>query len=149
MQKGWLTTAIICTVLLLVGCKKYSEDNAIHLTSARARVTNTWHMSAYLENGVDKTNYWNIVFPNYVLELKKDNSFAATANGKYCINSFCIPISMNESGTWALVNNKNDLQLTYSSGGLQTLKMYKLTSKELWVTEIDNSVTKTYKLSAN
>ncbi len=129
MKKQFLLGVVFLSLLVIQSCR-YKDGPKFTLRSAKARITNTWRMHHYIDNGTDKTNDFNNVWPNWKLELKSDNNYTISTT------SF-IPFS--ESGTWVLNDAKTELNLKKNNSGNNIWIISRLKSKELWAHQTDGN----------
>lgn len=134
------------SLILLDGCKKYSEGPALSLRSKKERVANTWKLDALISGGVDSTAYFNSFFNDYTVSLTKSGSYTISYNFR--------GFSASESGDWAFSSDKEDLQITPKTVSYGTvpspsvLQIMKLYEKELWLRSFyGNGVAKEYHFS--
>ncbi len=130
MKKGHI---LIFTVLsiLAVSCSRYDENPAFNLLPVKMRLTNTWEIEKYLDNGSDNTDNYKGLLPGYQIELTSEDSYVETAN--YPI----IGGSWTNNGSWSLSDDKSQIIFTGDKEGTYTI--VKLTSKELWIQDIDGN----------
>lgn len=135
---------VICLSLLLVlmgACKKYDEGPGISLRSKKARVSNTWKIQNYLENGVDKTTDYTAVYQNARFSIMKTEKFIFT----YTFNG---SFDVEQSGNWHFNSNKTKLLFTQLSPTTDSwaVDILRLKETELWLTESDSGMVKEYRL---
>lgn len=123
---------IVFTSSLITSCKKYPDGPSISLLSRKARLANTWHLSSYSENGVDKTTDFNNIFQNAVITITKDGSYSL----KY--RAFGLT-DYSETGTWRFTNDDNYFETNPTSGTGSVGQHYilRLKDKELWYQDTD------------
>jgi hypothetical protein len=114
-------------LFLIAGCR-YKDGPAFSVLSAKTRVTNTWVIQRYSDNGNDQTNNFNLLFPNYTLTIKDDNSYTIISNG---IAPF------NESGKWEFQENATKINFKKNNSGTNVLKITRLKIDELWANQTD------------
>jgi hypothetical protein len=132
-MKKLLILFFVSGTLVFTQCKKYPEGPAISLRSKQERIANTWKVSKYLENSVDKTSDFNTIFNNYVLTTTKGGDYTITYKALSLAN-------YSESGSWSLSSDKEDITFTQSSpnnGSVTTWKILKLYEKEFWAKSVD------------
>lgn len=123
----------IALVALFIGgisvasCKKYEDGPAISVLSKKSRISNTWAVEKYMQDGVDKTSDYRtwITSESYVID--KSGSYTYTASTTIG--------SSNSSGTWEFINDKEDLKTLSSATGAtpDTMIILRLKNKELWL----------------
>ena len=99
---------------------------AVFSTScAKQKLTKTWQVSQYKEDGEDKTSEFHLIFPGYQLTFFDNGDFEATA--------FPLGIETTLTGTWEFQDAKTKLKLDYDdqNEGTQVFDCHKLTSDEL------------------
>jgi hypothetical protein len=131
------TTILTLLVVLfaLSSCNKYPDGPAFSLLSKKERLSNTWKIDQYFENGVNKTADANNVLKDYNLTIDKSGSYSLT----YKLFSI---LSVSESGTWDFVsNNENVLFTKTSPSPVSTTEwsILKLKENELWGQYNDSS----------
>ncbi|NSW45250.1 MAG: hypothetical protein HPY79_05505 [Bacteroidales bacterium] len=130
-----LRFSIIIFTLFIISCKKYPEGPTISFISKTERLSNTWRVKQYFENGIDKTNDFNNVFQNYVLTIKKDYTYTLTYKAFGIIN-------YSENGSWAFNSNKTGVIFNNNANNNTTnWSILKLMEKELWGKYIDSNKT--------
>ena len=141
MKKLFTLICLFTSALLLIECKKYPEGPSISLRSKKARITDNWSVSKYLENNVDLTTDFNIVFKNFYFVTSKDGEYLI----KRTVVVFTTNVHTEEYGNWNLASNKKTLNLipvSISGGTLppasswQILKLYE---NEMWLRNIDSN----------
>lgn len=135
MKKSALFLCIVLIIASFMQCKKYPDGPAISFRSKAERVANTWKVSKYMEDNVDKTSDFNTYLNSYVL--------TTTKSGDYTISYKILgTLNYNESGTWKFSNNKKDITFTRTSpnaGSTYTWQILKLYEKEFWGRSVDSS----------
>lgn len=89
----------LLVLLITASCNKYEDGPKLSLRSRKARLVNEWVVSKYIENGTDKTAYFNSVAPNYTVIFEK--------GGNYSITISSGSSSFSETGTWELSESKS------------------------------------------
>lgn len=96
--------------------------------SMTQKLSRSWRIERFTQNGVDKTSEWNTAWVNYQISFTKDNAFTETAT----IAGFPV----GRSGTWAFVNEFNNLQRIYNDNGeSQLFKLESLSNSKLVVSQ--------------
>ena len=108
----FLSIAVIIS-LAITSCGKYEDGPGFSLLSKTARMTNKWELKS-----VDGAT---IPAGEIVWEFKKDG-----------VATISIVGFDTETGTWEFSDDKEDLFLEVG-GDTSTLKIRRLTNKELWV----------------
>ena len=103
-------------------CGKYEDGPAFSLLSKKARVTGDWSLDKFYDtNGADSTTVMqNALGSTWELQIEKDGSYKSTGN-------------VNESGTWKLGEDKDDIIMTPSSGLEYSYRILRLKNKEMWL----------------
>lgn len=123
-----LFAAALAGVMVFESCKKYEEGPGLSFRSRKERVANTWVVEKMYEGGTE------VASPDGVVTFDKDGTVSAT------YTSFGLTVTLN--GTWELVNDDEDLAVTYTSNGISqtsTAKILKLKEKELWVKDLGDT----------
>jgi hypothetical protein len=103
---------LLTTVLLAsAGCKKYEEGPWLSLRSKKSRVVGVWKFKEVIADGQDITN-----------KIQLDNIGFENGSG-------CYYVSVNKTtyeeftlfGKWSFANNKNDLNISLSADGTDTI----------------------------
>ena len=142
MKKAFIYSLLITiSFTYFIGCKKYPDGPGISLLSRKELLSNTWHLSAYYENGVDKTTDFNNVFQNAVITIAKDGSYSL----KY--KAFGLT-DYSEIGTWRFTSDDTYFETnpTNGSGTVGSHHILRLKESELWYMDTDSYGTKEYHL---
>lgn len=121
----------VCIIITLVGCKKYEDGPGLSLRSKKSRISADWEFKKVIYNSVDETS-------DYIgssWEIKKDGGFKLVLDGYI------------ESGTWEFATDKEAIDFD-QFGDIMRWNIKRLTSKELWIENIDNGDTTYCELSA-
>jgi hypothetical protein len=127
------TSLKIFLVLLIIfpvlpSCtKRYPDGPLLNVTPRKERMANTWYISSYYENGVDKTTDFKNTFVNARLTIYKQGNY----------NLYYRPLNLTEyieDGTWVFSNSDKDFITTPTSGNgsVGTHHILRLKEKELW-----------------
>ena len=125
-----LRAAIAATLVLGAGsCKKYDEGPALSLKSKKSRVANEWKIEyAYdFKDGEDETaDYFGETW-----EFSKDGEWLERENG-----------SIDKSGTWEFVSDKETLKIVRTGTGSSTdhYDILKLKEKEMWLKDDEDEL---------
>jgi hypothetical protein len=142
-MKTLLKYVLIISIVsaLFSSCKKYPDGPVFSFLSRTSRLSNTWHLDSYSENGVDKTDYFNNVFQNAVLVIDKHGSYSYT----YLALGL---LQYGEDGNWNFINHESNFETHPTSGGgtYGLHHILKLEKKELWYYDDDNGTRKEYHL---
>jgi len=122
--------AFSALAVTITSCNKYEDGPKISLLTKKMRVTGDWSLEQYLANGTTSSNGTDITSSmqsflgsTWEWQIEKDGSYKSTGN-------------VNENGTWALGEDKDDITFTppsTSSSSPSTYRILKLKSKELWL----------------
>ena len=134
MKKNTLyLLVVVIGSTLFSACKKYPDGPGMSILSRKARLSNTWHLSSYYENGVDKTSDFQKIFQEVVFIFKKDGfySFYYKGTGGYT--------DSGETGTWQFTNDDAYFETKPSDGNGSIGQHYilRLKNKELWYQDTD------------
>lgn len=129
-------TVLLFITLIIAACKKYEEGPLFSFRSKEERLSNTWKVKQYFENGVDKTNDFNNVFNGYVMTINKENTYTLS------YKAFGL-IPYSEAGSWYFNTNKTSVTFK-NNNNTSTWKILKLMEKELWGEYKDSN--KTYEI---
>ena len=131
-MKNVLKLSLIAIVLSapFAACKKYPDGPSISIISRKERMANTWYVSNYYENGVDKTADFKNALQNARLIIDKSGSYSL-------YYKYYGVLDYNENGTWAFTNDDKDYNTypTSSTGGVAANSIHhilKLKESELW-----------------
>ena len=118
-----LSTAVAAALVLSTeSCKKYDEGPALSLRTKKARVANEWKIEyAYdFKDGEDET----VDYFGETWEFSKDGEWLERENG-----------SIDKSGTWEFVSDKEALKIVRIGTGSSTdhYDILKLKEKEMWL----------------
>jgi hypothetical protein len=130
-MKNLIKATLIVAILTLVlpGCKKFEDGPAFSLRTVKARVTGTWHIDNVSDNGVDATAAYQAFISSWVIDK----------SGSYTINE----IFGNETGTWKLGEDKDDILFTKSgSSTVDSYRILRCKNKELWLRQVYSNGTK-------
>ncbi len=122
MKKQYI---IPIALLFILSCKKYEDGPAFSLRKPEKRLCRKWVFSSTEQNG--NTVYFNYN-PQFSLEFKKNGAFIATLSSPY--NQWGYPVPWE--GTWQFFNDKENIYTSIQVLN-DTLKILRLTSKELWL----------------
>jgi hypothetical protein len=133
-MKTTLKTACIAILLMIIvmpACQKYDDGPFLSLASAKSRAVNTWKMDRAYSNGSDVTSYFNLLWPSFTIELRKDDNYVTTWSS-----------AIAESGTWTFDNPKENIITTPAGSVITTTwNILKLKKDEMWVKFTDGTGT--------
>ncbi len=135
MIKTARTIAVIAAAALVStgfeSCKKYEEGPGLTFRSPEGRLKGMWK-STEIEDQPGA---------NATFDFDKDGKFSGSASYSYGGINLDVPYA----GTWELVNDNEDLELTYSILGddyTDVLDIRMLSNKEMWLADEDGAVSK-------
>lgn len=126
MKKVVIITLVVA--FAVASCKKYPDGPDISFRSKAERLSNTWVIDQYFENGVNKTTDFKNLAKDYVMAIDKGGSYSLS----YKVLGI-IPYS--ESGTWAFNGDKTKVVFTRTSPApvnTSDWTILKLKENELW-----------------
>jgi hypothetical protein len=124
------------TATLSSSCtKKGDDDPVVSLKTRKDRFTNTWTLVKYEKNGAGQ----DISGATYIYDVRNDNTLKQTIQGSV----FGFPTQSVKDGTWAFVNDEEDVNVTID-GTTTTYNVQRLASSELWLKEVKGSDTHMY-----
>lgn len=119
--------ALAIMAIILPSCNKYEEGPMFSLASAKSRVVNKWKIEKVYSNSSDVTSYFQLLYPNYSIEMKSDDSYVITYTADTA-----------EVGSWTLDNPKENIMTTPSGSVLTTTwNILRLKKDEMWVKYTD------------
>jgi len=134
-MKKITSLSIILIAIIFASCKKYPEGPSISFRSKVERLSNTWHVKQYFENGVDKTNDFNNICQNYTLTINKNETYTLTYKAFGLIN-------YSEAGAWSFNTDKTGVTFKNNSNNqTSNWTILKLLETELWGKYIDSNKT--------
>ena len=105
--------------LMIVSCGKYEEGPAVSLLTKKQRLTGDWTLESYSSDGVDLTSQMQaVVGSSFEWQIEKDGHYHMTGN-------------INQSGTWELGEDKDDVRFTPDTGSVDSYRILRLKNKEL------------------
>lgn len=134
-MKKILFINLILIIFLFSNCKKYPDGPSISFRSRTERLSNSWHMKQYFENGTDKTNDFNNTFKEYCLTIKKNGECTTTYKLFGLVN-------VSDAGKWSFNSNQTGLTFVNNTNNETTnWTILKLKENELWGSYIDSNKT--------
>jgi hypothetical protein len=116
------TLMVALFALVLTGCHKFEDGPAFSLRTVKARVTGTWTVESATDNGVDVTSLSQALIGTWT--IAKDNTYKLSGLAQ-------------ESGTWKLGEDKDDIFFTPSNGGtMESYRILRCKNKELWLRQV-------------
>lgn len=138
-MKNYLKSSLfagIAVALTFVSCGKYEDGPNFSLRSKKSRLVNTWVIEKALQDGVDNTSNFKADNPEYLLEIREDNSFVSSTYDSL------LAARDETKGKWKLSQKKEEIEFTVDATGQQfSEKILRLTNSEFW-TEVDFGFTK-------
>jgi hypothetical protein len=131
-------------VVVVVSCGKYEYGPGVSLRTRKARISNTWVVDLYKENGIVSANR-----PRFELQIEKDGNIMKTDTltgwaGKDSIERL--------SGLWEFDNKADHVLVLFANRfGIQESHIWrilKLANEEFWYEEIDSFSIKEYRLKS-
>ena len=100
-------------------------------------MVNTWFLDEIIQDGNDITQRFNDDYPNFLTDLRKDNTIVTTYYDK------AVGAMVKRIGKWKFSKDKEELIITYDDrpGEESKEKIIRLMNDELW-TELDYGITK-------
>lgn len=94
---------------------------------AKKKLSQSWVVVTFKEDGVDRTSDFHLLFPNYTITFHDAGDFVASAQ------PLGIPLSL--TGTWTFEDGGKKIKLVYDdqNEGTQVWNCHKLTNDELEV----------------
>jgi hypothetical protein len=117
------------SMLLLLGCR-YEEGPRVSFRSPSARITANWVMNKCLQNTVDRTSDFNVLFPNYTLSIGDDKNYSITTSNL---------LAPGEKGTWVFNDAQTEINLQKNGTGTSIWKIKRLTAKEFHASQVDRN----------
>ncbi|MCG9912157.1 MAG: hypothetical protein MH137_12765 [Flavobacteriales bacterium] len=126
MRKSLFTAVFVLSItFVLSSCSK--ENTYLN------RISKTWKVNRFTQNGVDKTSDWNSLWVNYRLAFTKDKNFME--------NATVATIPVGRSGIWDFTNNYSSLVREYSDNGeIQIFQLVTLSNSKLVVKQTGSNV---------
>ncbi|MDD4972283.1 MAG: hypothetical protein PHT07_22880 [Paludibacter sp.] len=122
-----LSVIVVLSLLMLVGvqsCSQYPDNNGITLVSKTDRLSKTWKVENYTENGVDYTSLVSAYTETYTKEGAYSYQWAI----------------LGGTGTWEFQNKDAEIRITgISNQTTRTLYILKLEEKEFWYYYMDGT----------
>ncbi len=120
-----LSALLLTTMLIVSACSK--ENTYTN------RISRSWKILKFTQNGVDKTSDWNAIWVNYRISFTKDKRFSETAT--------IATIPVGRVGDWEFTDNYKGLFRKYDDNGeTQAFELITLTSSKLTVRQSGNNV---------
>ena len=115
---------LILLLTLATSCHKYPDGPNFSLLSKNYRLLRGWQLDRYYSYKQDITDRILGQYGYYMIAYKKDGTFSIDLSSK----------TLN--GDWIWYNKKEYIiQSAFDSTLIDTLKILKLTNKELWVSK--------------
>lgn len=123
-----LIVVFIAFAFIATSCKKYPEGPDFSLRSKTERLSNTWKIDKWYDDGVDATSNFQILCKDYLRTIEKSGSYTATYKA---LSVF--PVT--ETGTWAFNGDKSKVTFIKTSPLPQATEEWTilmLKEDELW-----------------
>ncbi len=136
MRKRLHIVLIALVAILVSNCKKYEEGPAFTLLTKKARISNTWELDKYYENGVDKTNDAKTAFKDFKLIIDKNNMKYSKSFSAFGL------LAYGETGSWKFTSDMESIEFDPENYSLApyTWKIIKLKNTSLGFSYTSNSV---------
>lgn len=85
-------------------------------------------MNKCLQNTVDRTADFNVLFPNYTLTIGDDKNYSISTSNL---------LAPGEKGTWVFNDAQTEINLRKNGSGTSIWKVKRLTAKELHASQVD------------
>lgn len=133
-----ITTLLLLLAIVIIpsieSCKKYPDGPMLSLRSRTERVSNTWKVDNYKENGNDYTS----LVSGYTETFTKDGNYSYSWG------------SLAGTGTWAFQNHDAEIRITgVSNQSDYTLVILKLEEKQFWYYYMDGNDKKEFHMVQN
>lgn len=130
MQMKLITTkisvALVAMALIIPSCKKYDDGPSLSLRSKKARIANTWKIETATRDNKNVSDEYD----DFTLDLTKSGGATLTYTYFFAGSTF----NISTSGTWDLINDKDDLRLDFDANDSDvTYRILRLKEKELWL----------------
>ena len=123
-----------------VGCKKYTDDSKISLSTAKARLTKTWTLDQLYKNKTNVTDSIRLFADTYTITFDKKGTFEIVWDKTLTLGTYTLPLHYTRSGSWVFENKKNVIAMVYTDdNSTQNLSILQLTKDNLWITTIDKN----------
>lgn len=135
--------ALLLGGIAFTACKKYEEGPSLTVLTKTQRLSGSWEVEAYLENGVDKTSDYRQAVSSETFTMEKDGAYTMSM-------TWTIGGSLSDSGTWEFINDKEDVKTLSSQTGAtpDTIHITRLKNKEFWTKEVSGNNTYEYHYKA-
>lgn len=134
------TIVLALIVIGFVGCKKYSDDSKISLSTAKARLTKTWTLDQLYKNKIDVTDSIRLFADTYTITFDKKGTFEIVWDKTITLGTYTLPLHYTRSGSWVFEDEKNVIAMVYADdNSTQTIPILQLTKDNLWITTIDKN----------
>lgn len=128
-----LSSKLALTIIMGIACVgcRYEDGPKLTVRSAKNRAVASWYMYKCTQDGADKTSDFNTLFPNWLLVLKKDNTYSLSFtffNGKN-----------EETGNWEFQDGGKKINLKKDGKGTNIWTLTRLKNHELWAEQKDDN----------
>ncbi|MEQ1734472.1 MAG: hypothetical protein ABL940_12420 [Bacteroidia bacterium] len=134
------TIVLALIVIGFVGCKKYTDDSKISLSTAKARLTKTWTLDQLYKNKIDVTDSIRLFADTYTITFDKKGTFEIVWDKTITLGTYTLPLHYTRSGSWVFEDKKNAIAMVYADdNSTQTIPILQLTKDNLWITTTDKN----------
>jgi hypothetical protein len=119
---------LLFSLLFTANSCRYEDGPRISFRSPSSRITGALVMNKCLQNTVDRTSEFNVLFPNYTLSIGDDKNYSIVTSN---------PLAPGEKGTWVFNDAKTEIDLRKNGTGKSIWKILRLTAKELHASQVD------------
>jgi hypothetical protein len=114
------TIALFSVAVVTTSCNKYEDGPAFSLLTKKMRLTGDWTLENYTSDGTDITSFVQSAWGNAEWQIEKDGTYKITGN-------------INDSGTWELGEDKDDVFFTPTGDPQESYRILRLKNTELWL----------------
>jgi hypothetical protein len=134
------TIVLALIVIGFVGCKKYSDDSKISLSTAKARLTKTWTLDQLYKNKITVTDSIRLFADTYTITFDKKGTFEIVWDKTITLGTYKLPLHYTRSGSWVFEDKKNAIAMVYADdNSTQNIPILQLTKDNLWITTTDKN----------
>jgi hypothetical protein len=134
------TIVLALIVIGFVGCKKYTDDSKISLSTAKARLTKTWTLDQLYKNKIDVTDSIRLFADTYTITFDKKGTFEIVWDKTITLGTYTLPLHYTRSGSWVFEDKKNAIAMVYADdNSTQNIPILQLTKDNLWITTTDKN----------
>ena len=107
----------VASIGIVSSCSKYEDGPKLTLRTKKARLVGKWELKEY----VDEDGNTHEATDSEHMTLQRDGDHTIVDNG------------YSYSGKWDLSNDKKHLKISLTPASTVSMKIYRLTNKELWL----------------